>query len=156
MDKRVKEIWHDEFKYLYHNKILSRDEFGYLLTQIKQLLSEKEKEIETYKDAIHAAQKENPDEVHCSCVPLLKARIKELETDLKYARDELERQKTLIPWIGELAQARVKIKELEEALTIKILENAKGAQILSNVEENVKELEKELERLLRKVNCVTA
>jgi len=48
MDEKVKEndSWKDEFMYLFHNKILSRGELGYLFSQIKQLLSEKEKKIE--------------------------------------------------------------------------------------------------------------
>lgn len=34
-----------------------------------------------------------------------------------------------------------KIEELEKSITIKTLENAKGAQILSNIEARIKELE---------------
>ena len=33
------------------------------------------------REAIANAQREHPDEVHCSCVPLLKMRIKELEEE---------------------------------------------------------------------------
>lgn len=49
-------------------------------------------------------------------------------------------------------EARIKeleeeVKRLQGEITIKILENAKGAQVLSNVEERNKELEASLKRL---------
>ena len=42
-------------------------------------MDEEESEL---RAAITKAQEENPDEIHCSCVPLLKFRIKELESEL--------------------------------------------------------------------------
>ena len=42
----------------------------------------------------------------------LQAKIKELELQVK----DLEKQKALIPWIGELAQAKVKVKQLTEGI----------------------------------------
>jgi len=43
---------------------------------------------------------------------------------------------------------RARIKELENRLTIKILENAKGALVLSDADERIKELEKGIEEVL--------
>ncbi len=40
---------------------------------------ELEGKLSELNNAITNAQEEHPDEVHCSCVPLLKVRIKELE-----------------------------------------------------------------------------
>lgn len=40
-----------------------------------------------------------------------------------------------------------RVKELEKSLTIKILENAKGAQVLFDVEARVKELEAKLAKI---------
>ncbi len=51
-------------------------------------------------------------------------REQDLELQLRQAKHELEEQKSLIPWIGELAQARVRVKELGEGIdyTIQVLE----------------------------------
>ena len=49
----------------------AKDDIGRLLSKIKE-----------FDDAIAKAQEENPDEIHCTCVPLLKIRIKELEKEL--------------------------------------------------------------------------
>ena len=51
------------------------------------------------EDAIDNAQREHPDEVHCSCVPLLKMRIKELEDGIKKHRDVFSSK---VPWDEEL------------------------------------------------------
>ena len=48
-------------------------------TEVRIRLEEGMKELE---GAIRQAQEENPDEKHCTCVPLLKIRIKELESQL--------------------------------------------------------------------------
>jgi len=45
-------------------------------------IEEDEEEFEL-NNAIEGAQMENPHEVHCTCVSLLKMRIKELEEEVK-------------------------------------------------------------------------
>lgn len=55
------------------------------LNEARILLSSLEKaqgELSELKDAIQRAQENNPDEQHCTCVPLLKVKIKELEATL--------------------------------------------------------------------------
>ncbi len=47
----------------------------------------KEKErVKELEEAIQQAQEENPDEQHCTCVPLLKVKIKELEAEIQQLR----------------------------------------------------------------------
>jgi len=61
-----------------------------------------------YHDAIDNAQREHPDEMHCSCVPLLKMRIKELEDGIEKHRDV---PFSKVPWDEELY--KLVEKELE-------------------------------------------
>jgi collagenase-like PrtC family protease len=51
----------------------------------------KSEELEELREAIERAQEENVDEVHCSCVPLLKARIGELEKEVRELRELIRR-----------------------------------------------------------------
>jgi len=46
-----------------------------------------ELKVKELEDAINNAQKDNPDEIHCTCVPLLKTRIKELKEGIKFLVD---------------------------------------------------------------------
>ncbi len=48
----------------------------------QKLNSEIQGRLNELEGAIQQAQEENPDEKHCTCVPLLKAKIKELEAQL--------------------------------------------------------------------------
>ncbi len=48
----------------------------------QKLSNEIQERLKELNDAIKQAQEENPDEKHCTCVPLLKVRIKALETEL--------------------------------------------------------------------------
>jgi len=74
------------------------------------LLFDREKRIQEWENAIKSVQKDNPDEVHCTCVPLLKVRIKELEQKI------LEVKKDLSLEIAHGLQAEARIKELEDGL----------------------------------------
>lgn len=47
-------------------------------------------------------------------VEQLSEALKQAESRIRQLESELKEQKALIPWIGELAQARVRIKELQE------------------------------------------
>jgi len=74
--------------------------------RVKHLESQKEeleKKIIYWKERYDIERKE---------VVWMEAKIKELELQVK----DLEKQKALIPWIGELAQARVRVKQLTEGI----------------------------------------
>ena len=54
-----------------------------LLFSKDKKIKELEVQLSELRNAIDSAQEDNIDEVHCSCVPLLKVKIKELEEKLK-------------------------------------------------------------------------
>ena len=56
----------------------TEEEHDTLWARIREL----EMQLSELRNAIDSAQEDNIDEVHCSCVPLLKAHIKELEEKL--------------------------------------------------------------------------
>jgi exonuclease VII small subunit len=70
-----------------------------------QLILTRYADLEAYKDnienAIKGAMDDNPDEKHCSCVPLFKVKIKQLEEKVKTLEVENKRLDIIVKdWVG--------------------------------------------------------
>jgi len=63
-------------------------------------------DLQAYKadieNAIKGAMDDNPDEKHCSCVPLFKVKIKQLEEKVKTLAGENEEMKEVLDWLESI------------------------------------------------------
>ena len=77
-DKKIEELEN------YASKLINEGVFFSMKgNKAEARIKELEMQLSELRNAIDSAREDNIDEVHCSCVPLLKAHIKELEKKLK-------------------------------------------------------------------------
>ncbi len=71
-------------------------------------------------------------------------KVREVEARLKRAEkyaEQMQVEQDCRYLFSHIKELETRIKELKDKLTMKILENAKGAQVLSDAEARIKELE---------------
>ena len=101
MDNKIKEI--EKWAMNIENKRTLKY-VDYLLSEVKRL-----RELE---DAVKNALRENPEEKHCSCVPLLKAEIKRLREGLELLVDFIpDGWEVPVGWTTLVSQVRKLLDE---------------------------------------------
>ena len=78
----AKKEWHDRVLAL-KAALVSESELRRVESELRKIKREFARYKAEIEDATEGACADNPNEVHCTCVPLLKAKIKELKRKLR-------------------------------------------------------------------------
>jgi DNA repair exonuclease SbcCD ATPase subunit len=104
------------------------DQFSKLITEILTHYAELQAYKADIENAIKGAMDDNPNEKHCSCVPLLKVKIKQLEEKVKQLEAENKE------WAELLLDAAKKITGLQEKVKTLAEENKELKEMLGWLE----------------------
>lgn len=78
-----------------------RDEWAALAGQYKQERDKAREELEDWENAAAHVEADHPDEVHCSCVPVLRKLLADARKERDEAREENKKFREALEWIVE-------------------------------------------------------